>query len=112
MATPLATESIVEIRTTFASREAAAACAGEVVGARLAACAQIEGPLASTYRWRGSVETAAEWRCTFKTTPGTAPACVDAVVAGHPYELPEVVLALVSAAPSYAAWVRDSVDEP
>jgi len=100
---------IVEIRTTFGDRATAEACAARLVRERLAACAQLDGPVTSTYAWRGAVETAAEWRCTCKTTPGRADACQAAIVADHPYEVPEILVSTVAAAPAYAAWVRESV---
>ena len=103
--------TIVEIRTTFGDRAAAEACAARLVNDRLAACAQVDGPITSTYRWRGAVETAAEWRCICKTTPARAGDCRAALVAGHSYELPEIVESRVEAAPAYAAWVRESVGD-
>lgn len=103
--------SIVEIRTTFGDRAAAEACAARLVRERLAACVQIEGPVAATYSWRGAVETSAEWRCTCKTTPGRAAHCRAALAAGHPYELPEIVESSATASEAYAAWVRESVGE-
>jgi periplasmic divalent cation tolerance protein len=102
-------DGLVEIRTTFPDRDAAEACARRVVTARLAACGQVDGPVGSTYRWRGAVEEAEEWRCTFKTTAIRSAACIEAIVAGHPYENPEVLAAGVEATPAYAAWVRESV---
>jgi periplasmic divalent cation tolerance protein len=112
MGTPAPAATVVEIRTTFPGRAAAEACVRRVVAARLAACGQIDGPVGSVYRWRDAVETAEEWRCTFKTTPDGAAACAAALVAGHPYELPEVLLATVVAAEPYAAWVRHEVVVP
>lgn len=105
-------EDVVEIRTTCAGQDEAEACARRVVAARLAACGQVDGPVRSTYRWRGAVETALEWRCTFKTTRTRAAACVAAIVAGHGYETPEVLVVAAAASPAYAAWVRESVAEP
>jgi len=105
-------ETIVEIRTTFGDRAAAEACADRLVRERLAACVQLDGPVASTYAWRGAVETTVEWRCTCKTTPERADACRAAIVAAHSYELPEIVITTVVAAPAYAAWVRESVGGP
>lgn len=102
-------ETIVEVRTTFGDRAAAEDCADRLVRERLAACVHLDGPVASTYAWRGAVETAVEWRCTCKTTLERADACRAAIVARHPYELPEIVIATVVAAPAYAAWVRESV---
>ena len=47
-----------------------------------------------------------------ETTPERAAACAAAIVAAHPYELPEVLLAAVTAAEPYAAWVRQEVAAP
>ena len=102
---------VAEIRTTFAARAAAEACANRLVAARLAACVQIDGPVHSTYRWQGEVETAEEWRCTCKTTPARAEACVAAIIATHAYANPEVLVRQATTTPAYAAWVRESVAE-
>ncbi len=104
-------ETIAEIRTTFPERGLATACAERLVLDRLAACVHVDGPVTSTYAWRGTLERAEEWRCTCKTTPGRAAACRAAIAAAHPYELPELVELLVSASTAYAAWVRESVGE-
>ena len=101
--------TICEIRTTFGDRAAADACASRLVGERLAACVQIDGPVASTYAWRGGVESAQEWRCTCKTTTARAGACRAAIAERHPYDVPEIVVSQVTAPDSYAAWVRESV---
>lgn len=111
MAEPMEEPTIVEIRTTFGDRAAAEACAGMLVRGRLAACVQIDGPVVSTYVWRDAVETADEWRCTCKTTPGRASACRAAIVAAHPYDLPEVVEVRLGASAAYADWVRESVGD-
>lgn len=101
--------SIVEIRTTFGSRDAAEACAERLVGQRLAACVQVDGPVRSTYRWQSVVEVAEEFRCTCKTTADRAEACIEALTRSHPYETPEIIRSDVSASAAYAAWVRASV---
>ena len=108
---PPQTVELVEIRTTFAAHAAAAECANRIVAEGLAACVQIDGPIRSTYRWQGAVEQAEEWRCTFKTTPARADACVAGILAGHPYETPEVLVTRLAATAAYAAWVRDAVAE-
>lgn len=107
----MAADVVTEIRTTFAARDAAEACAHRLVAARLAACVQIDGPVHSTYCWQGTVETTEEWRCTCKTTPARAEACIAAILAGHPYVTPEVLVRQATATPAYAAWVRESVAE-
>ncbi len=100
---------LVEVRTTFSSPAAAAACAERLVRERLAACVQVEGPLRSTYAWQGEVTTAEEWRCSCKTTAAACAACVAAIVAGHEYQTPQVIVVPLEATAGYAAWVRASV---
>jgi periplasmic divalent cation tolerance protein len=101
--------SIVEIRTTFGTRADAEACASRLVGQRLAACAQVDGPVQSTYWWQSTVEVAEEFRCTCKTTPERAEACIAALIRDHVYQTPEVIRAAVTASAAYAEWVRASV---
>ena len=102
-------DAIVELRTTFARREDALACAERLVRERLAACVQVDGPITSVYRWEGAVETADEYRCTCKTSRERAAACMAAIRATHAYQTPEVIFSEVIASPAYAAWVRASV---
>ena len=75
----------------------------------LAACVQIDGPVCSTYIWKGRPETATEWRCTCKTTAARSAACAAAIAAGHAYETPEIIVAPITASTAYAAWVAASV---
>jgi periplasmic divalent cation tolerance protein len=100
---------LVEIRTTFGTRDAALALSTRLVEAGLAACVQVDGPMTSTYRWQGAVERADEWRCVCKTTEAASDACVTAILAGHPYETPEIVVIPAVASPAYAAWVAETV---
>lgn len=100
---------LTEIRTTFPTREAAEACASALVADRVAACVQIDGPVQSTYRWRGAIERAAEFRCICKTAPDRAHDCVAAIMRMHGYETPEILVSSVVASPAYAAWVRSCV---
>lgn len=100
---------VAEIRTTFPDRSRAETCARSLVTARLAACVQIDGPIASVYRWQGQVEGADEWRCTCKTAITRADACVGAITAAHPYGVPEILLTTVATTAAYAAWVDEVV---
>ncbi len=100
---------LVEIRTTFDSRDAAMGCAERLVRDCLAACVQVDGPVTSTYVWNGALEQAEEWRCGCKTTRAMSDACVAAILAGHGYETPQVVVIPVEATPAYAAWVDTAV---
>jgi len=103
-------EELVELRTTFSSRAAAEACAERLVTGRLAACVQVDGPVTSIYRWEGATERGEEWRCTCKTSPSRADACQAAMLAGHEYRTPEILVTRATASPAYAAWARASVE--
>jgi len=102
---------VLAISSTFASRVAAEACGRRLVEDGVAACAQIEGPVSSIYRWRQAIEATEEWRMTCKTAPVLEAACVAAILAAHDYELPQVTIAHLSASSAYAAWVRGSVTD-
>jgi periplasmic divalent cation tolerance protein len=74
---------------------------------RLAACAQVSGPISSSYWWQGDIATATEWRCTLKTTASRLPALMAAVRSAHPYEVPEIVVRRLDAGdPDYLAWIE------
>jgi len=64
----------------------------EVIGAELAACAQIEGPVTSVFRWHGAVHTETEWRVEIETTADKVDALVEHIRANHGVEVPEVVV--------------------
>jgi periplasmic divalent cation tolerance protein len=94
------------VTTTVDDRAAADAIASSAVSGRLAACAQVGGPIASTYWWQGAVETAQEYVVQFKTAADRADALVAHVREAHPYEVPEVVVTPVTGGnPGYLAWV-------
>lgn len=101
--------AILAISSTFPSRTAAEACGRRLVEAGVAACAQIDGPVSSIYRWRQMIEAAEEWRLTCKTALPLEAACVSAILAAHDYDLPQVTIARLAASPAYADWVRGSV---
>lgn len=103
-------DEVVEIRTTFPSHDEARACAERLVHERFAACVQVDGPITSAYRWRGTVETAVEFRCTCKTSRRRATACMAAILELHPYQTPELIVTETQATAAYAAWVRSGVE--
>jgi len=57
-----------QITTTTTAKEKATELSHMVVEQRLAACAQVSGPVTSTYWWELKLETTEEWLCTFKTS--------------------------------------------
>ncbi|WP_329278521.1 divalent cation tolerance protein CutA [Streptomyces sp. NBC_00691] len=98
---------IVTVRTTTDARAKADALARGAVEARLAACAQISGPVTSVYHWRGAIETTEEWEVVFKTTEARYPALEAHLLAAHDYETPEILATRVTrAGEAYARWVE------
>ena len=51
----------LQVQTTTDSRAEAIELGQGAVAARLAACAQVAGPIASTYWWEDGIERAEEW---------------------------------------------------
>ncbi len=101
-------EPIVVVTTTVDDRAAADRLGANAVALRLAACAQVSGPIASTYRWQGAIESAVEHQVQFKTAADRADALVAHLVEAHPYEVPEVIVVPVTGGnPAYAAWVTE-----
>jgi periplasmic divalent cation tolerance protein len=99
----------VLVTTTVASRDAADGLAAALVEARLAACAQVSGPVASTWRWHGAVEQGHEWRCELKTTRERLPALEAELGRRHAYELPELTVVPLGGSRAYLAWIEEAV---
>ncbi|WP_255306117.1 divalent-cation tolerance protein CutA [Streptomyces sp. Wb2n-11] len=103
----------LSVLTTTDSREKALELARGAVDARLAACAQVSGPVASVYWWEGATETAEEWQVVFKTA-GARYADLEAhLKAAHDYETPEIIAtAVVRGSAEYLAWVGEETALP
>ncbi|QDT70819.1 Divalent-cation tolerance protein CutA [Planctomycetes bacterium MalM25] len=98
------------VTTTAPDEATAQRLATALVEARLAACVQVSGPVTSTYRWRGAVETGPEWLLTAKTTEERWAEIERLVTELHPYETPELIATPIAhASAAYGAWVREEV---
>lgn len=97
---------IVQVATTCDGAEAADALARSAVEAQLAACAQVDGPITSVYRWRGGIRSEQEWRVTLKTTTALAERLTDHLLAEHSYDTPEVLVTpVLGGHREYRDWV-------
>jgi periplasmic divalent cation tolerance protein len=106
---PMAKE-FVQVLTAVGSARVAHRIAGLLITERLAACVQVIGPITSTYRWNGKVETAKEWLCLAKTRRNLYSRVESAIRRNHPYEIPEILALPVSAGSrSYLAWLDREV---
>ena len=94
------------VLTTLPERAVAEALARELLAARLAACIHVGAPVRSLYHWRGQIETADETPLAIKTRAELYPQVQAAILASHPYELPEIVAVPISnALPGYLDWI-------
>jgi periplasmic divalent cation tolerance protein len=97
----------VQVVTTTETREEADRLVRSAVERRLAACAQVIGPITSTYWWEGTVETASEWQCLLKTTAGRLDELRAQLESEHSYETPEIVATpIVGGSPAYLGWIQ------
>ena len=105
--------STIAVVTTTVDLEATArSIARQLVEQQLAACVQVDGPIRSHYRWKGTLETADEWRLMAKTTVESASRLADLITQLHPYELPELLYQeLTTVRTDYADWVAEQVDD-
>ncbi|MET9450365.1 divalent-cation tolerance protein CutA [Streptomyces cinerochromogenes] len=99
---------IVIAQTTIDDEEQAKALARGAVENRLAACAHIDQPFTAVYRWKGAIETAQEWRVSYKTTTDRLPQLEAWVAEQHSYEVPEwITLPVTGGSEAYLKWVVD-----
>jgi periplasmic divalent cation tolerance protein len=102
------TEAYLQVTTATDSRQEAATLAKSAVQQRLAACAQLVGPLASTYWWEGEIETAEEWMVVFKTTADRFEELAGLITEGHSYDTPEIIATpVVAGSGEYLGWVKE-----
>ena len=92
---------------------AADAIARGLVEQRVAACVSALPGAVSTYRWQGAVQCEPETLLVIKAPEETLEACMAALVALHPYDVPEVVAwPAQRVADSYLAWALAACDVP
>jgi len=105
--TGLAEVEFVQVTTTTDSATTANALAASAVEARLAASAQVVGPIYSYYWWEGAVEEAEEYQLILKTAADRYPALERHLRDEHGYDEPEILCtAVVTGNPGYLAWIR------
>jgi periplasmic divalent cation tolerance protein len=103
-----ADSSYFTVLTTTDSEELAKRLARSAVEARLAACAQIDGPVRSVYRWQGEVRDDPEWRVLYKTTAARYEALEAHIRGAHDYSTPEVIATeVVRGSADYLAWLEE-----
>ena len=114
MTAPSAPEAEPALRLVLcnAPPDRAEAIARAVLEPRLAACVNIVPGVVSLYWWEGAIQRDLESTLLIKTTADLVPALTAALLAAHPYAVPEV-LALPTVAgegnPAYRAWLAAEI---
>lgn len=100
--------SALMVLTNLPDRSAAEAMAARLVERRFAACVNILSPCRSVYRWEGGVQREEEHPLLIKTTSERYAELEQAIRAGHPYELPEIVAVPIERGlPEYLRWLAE-----
>ncbi len=101
------------VLTTIDSAEKAEALARGAIEGRVAACAQIVGPVTSVYRWEGAVQTDPEWQVLFKTAAERYGALEAYIRDAHDYDVPEIIATrVVEGGADYLRWVVEESTDP
>jgi periplasmic divalent cation tolerance protein len=99
-------DAAILVLTAMPDHDAALSLARTLVTARLAACVNVGASVESMYHWQGQFETAREVPVAIKTRAVLYSRVEAAIVAAHPYELPEVVAVPITyGSDRYLAWI-------
>ena len=98
----------LQVQTATDSRAEAMELARVAVEARLAAYAQVAGPMTSTYWWDDGVERAEEWLVMLKLPADRYEELATLLAERHSYDEPEIVATpIIRGSDSYLAWITE-----
>jgi periplasmic divalent cation tolerance protein len=101
---------VLMVYVTAANQDDAEKIAARAVQEKVAACANLLGPITSIYEWKGTVERSEEWAMLLKTTEEKFPALELLIKTLHGYEVPCIVAWRIDqGSPAFLDWVRTSV---
>jgi periplasmic divalent cation tolerance protein len=99
------------VLSTVGTSEDAERIARELVERGLAACVNVVSGVTSFYRWEGRVARDQETLLVIKTRADGFEPLRQALVALHPYDVPEVIaLPIERGHPPYLEWLATSVE--
>jgi periplasmic divalent cation tolerance protein len=104
------TTDVIDVSTATETKDAAVELARLAVEAKVAASAQITGPVISTFWHQGEFGTGEEWRLVLRTQMDRYDELEKLLVENHPWQKPEVVATRIAAgSDAYLEWVRATV---
>ncbi|MEM9670523.1 MAG: divalent-cation tolerance protein CutA [Pseudomonadota bacterium] len=100
------------IRVNCPSEEVAETLASKAVELRLAACANLEGPVRSIYRWEGRLERDTEWVLWLKAPADNWSRIEALILEHHPHTVPAILAIPCSSVHApYANWLAAETGE-
>jgi len=100
--------NFLQVQTTTDSRAEAMDLARVAVESRLAACAQVAGPMTSTYWWDDGIERAEEWLIMLKLPADRYEELAALLTERHSYDEPEIVATpIIRGSQSYLTWITE-----
>ncbi len=94
------------IFTTCGNQEDAKRLARVLAEKRIAACAQVSGPITSYYWWEDALQEDSEWQVKFKVLASNYEMAERLIRENHPYDLPQIIaLQVEKALPEFINWV-------
>ena len=98
----------LQVQTTTDSRPEAMELARAAVESRLAACAQVAGPMTSTYWWDDGIERAEEWLVMLKLPTDRYDELVALLTDRHSYDEPEIIaVPILRGSAGYLNWITE-----
>jgi periplasmic divalent cation tolerance protein len=102
--------NFVQVITATETRDEAVRLGKSAVAARLAAGAQISGPVGSVFWHLGELGEGEEWQLILKTTADKFPELEAHLVAEHAWQKPEVVaVPFLAVSKPYGEWITATV---
>lgn len=100
-----------QVTTVAESQESAVRLAQSAVAARLAASAQVVGPIVSVFWHHGELGNGEEWQVVLKTTATRYLALRDKLLSEHSWDNPEITaVEIVRGTEPYFDWLEKTVD--
>jgi periplasmic divalent cation tolerance protein len=92
--------------TTMPTKKQASDLVNSIMSKKLTSCAQLEGPIQSSYMWKDKMITENEWRVCLKFPAIKAKELSEMITHVHPYDTPQWVYTEVVSTRDYADWIR------
>jgi len=100
----------VVVVVTTSSREEANKIVNALLDEKLIACANVFGPVSSSFWWQGKIDKAEEYLVFMKTEAELFEKITSCIKRLHSYEVPEIIaLPIVKGFKPYLEWISNTL---